>query len=89
MKCLTNHERNSVLCSPILPALSWGDTDNCFDDAMMMSVSSTQLNAEFVHHHCKTCAADPRDLFALIGGFYNRTRLHSASNISAMTEKSA
>ncbi|WP_354066209.1 hypothetical protein [Bradyrhizobium sp. RT6a] len=63
--------------------MSWNDMVNCFGDATMMSVFHT-LNAEFVHHHCQTCAVDPRDLFALVRGFCNRTRLHSASNISAI-----
>ena len=51
---------------------------DCYDNAPMESFFHT-LKIELVHHrHYATRAEAPRDIFAYIEGFYNRTRLHSA-----------
>ncbi|WP_028133920.1 integrase core domain-containing protein, partial [Bradyrhizobium japonicum] len=51
---------------------------DCYDNAPMESFFHT-LKTELVHHrNYKTRTEAKRDIFRLIEGFYNRTRLHSA-----------
>ncbi len=51
---------------------------DCFDNAPMESFFHT-LKTELIHRRQYATRADaPRDIFAFIEGFYNRTRLHSA-----------
>ena len=51
---------------------------DCYDNAPMESFFHT-LKTELVHHRrYATRAQATRDIFAYIGGFYNRTRRHSA-----------
>ena len=59
---------------------------DCYDNAPMESFFHT-LKTELVHHRDYNSHAEAqRDIFALIEGFYNRTRLHSAIGYIAPAE---
>lgn len=67
-------------------AASMSRKADCYDNAPMESFFHT-LKTELVHHRdYKTRADAQRDIFAIIEGFYNRTRLHSAPGYIAPSE---